>query len=177
MTKVLFALLLGLAPWHGDVEPPAARTARLRIVAQAIDTAAAGDRTIALLLVVQGEGESHYARHVHEGRCGEHPLSPPGECDRGRSVSPWQVLLGPWLPRERWEDMRGADIEATTRAATYAARPLRHGLYVCRGRGPSPLHGAISVAARGGCGWPGADRRVARYHALERRWGRLVAAP
>ncbi len=170
MIETIFAILTTLAPWHGDAESPDDREARLHVVAHAIADAADGDRQIALLLIVQGEAETHYARHVHEGRCGQHPMSPPGECDYLKSVSPWQVRRGPWLPRERWESMRGADVRATTRAARYAARALRHGRSHCRRR--SPLHGAISVAARGGCGWPGADRRVARYRELEALWWR-----
>lgn len=170
MIETILAILLSLTPWHGDDERPPERRARLDVVAHAIADASRGDRRIALLLIVQGEAESHFARHVHEGRCGEHPLSPPGECDDGLSVSPWQVRRGPWLPRERWATMRGADVQATTRAARYAARALRYGMHACQRR--SPLHGAFSAAARGGCGWPGADARVARYRQLEAAWWR-----
>jgi hypothetical protein len=170
MVATLLTILLGLTPWHGDVEEPEEREARLHVIAEAIASAAAGDRTVALLLVVQGEAESHFARHIHEGHCR------PWECDRGRSVSPWQIQHGSWLPREEWEAMRGADLEATARAATYAARTLRYGMRACRLRMPSPLHGAFSVAARGGCGWPGAERRVARFHRLGRLWDTAVRA-
>jgi hypothetical protein len=170
MTEMILAVLLSLPPWHGDVETREEREARMRVVAQAIDTAAAGDRKLALLLVVLGESESHYARHIHEGQCR------PWECDRGKSVSPWQIRSGPWLSHEAWEGMRGADLAATTRAAQYVARSLRHGLRACKSSMPSPLHGAFSVTARGGCGWPGAQRRVVRFRQLEQRWGR-VAAP
>lgn len=170
MIETIFAILLTLAPWYRDHESPAEREPRLQVVAHAIADAAGSDREIAILLILQGEAETHYARHVHEGRCGEHPLSPPGECDDGRSVGPWQALRGPWLPRQQWEAMRGTDVRATTLAARYAARALRHGRQACQRR--SPLHGAISIAARGGCGWPGADRRVARYRELEALWWR-----
>jgi len=175
MTQILLAILLSLPAWHGDVETAEHRAERLGVVAKAITAAAAGDRQLAILLVVQGEAETHYARHIHEGRCGQHPLSPTGECDAGRAVSPWQILQGPWLPRDEWVTLRGAGLGPTTRAARHAARALRHGRHACRR--PSPLHGAFSAAARGSCRWAGAARRVARYRDLEARWWQVAKPP
>ena len=175
MFEALLSLLMGLTPWYGDVEAEKARETRLRVVATSI-AAAAKTRQEAVLLVTMGEFESHYALHIHEGRCGEHPKSRKGECDYGLAGSPWQLLRGKWN-HSAWPGYIGVGAEPTGRAAKAALKPLRFGLrcgYDGRGRynHQRALEGAFSVAARGGCGWPGAKKRVARYHQLMRRYGR-----
>lgn len=164
MHEALLALLLGLTPYHGDTETPAQREARLSVVAHAIADVTTRPET-AVLLVTLGEQETHYAQHIHEGRCRPH------ECDHGLSVSPWQVRLGRWLPRPAWEAMRDASRHGTTMAARQAMKALRMGWRLCGGP-----EGAFSVAARGGCGWPGAPRRAHRYRTLLARYYVLRAA-
>jgi hypothetical protein len=164
MLETILAVLLSLPAWHGDVETPAERRARLTTVATAIATAARGDRQVAAALVVQGNFETHYARHVHEGRCGQHPKSRVGECDRGESVGLWQARRGSWLPQERWESFKGADLDSTTKAAQYAARALRGGLYAC-GRLSGP-EAAFARAATSRCTWEGAARRADEWRRI-----------
>lgn len=158
----IHAVLVGLPPWYGDVESPAERRARLRTVAVAIATVARGDTELAALLIEQGRAETHYAEHVHAGRCGRHPKSPPGECDKLRARGVWQVHRPPSMALADWDALRGASLAATTASAELAARALRAGRTGC---GPvvGPFRGAFSVAATGSsCRWPGAEARAAR---------------
>lgn len=165
MTPAILAILLALTPSKYDSETPAERHARMTTIATAIDIAARGDRQVAALLIVQGTRESHWARHIHAGKCGQHPESPKGECDADasgpRAGTPWQLWYGPWLPRERWLSLQGTGLEATTRAAQQAARIARSGLYGC---GPeSGVRAAFARWATSQCRWSGAGKRVAEY--------------
>jgi hypothetical protein len=162
----IHAVLLSLQPWHGDVESRSARRIRLGAIAIAIASVSRGDRELAALLIEQGRAESHYAEHVHAGRCGKHPKSPPGECDRLLARSPWQVHRPPSMPLAQWDALRGSSLTATTAAASLAARALRQGRASCGGI-VGPMRGAVSLAATGSsCRWPGAEARAARA----RRW-------
>lgn len=167
MTTAILAILLSLTPSKYDSETPAERHARMSTIAQAIDAAAQGDRQVAALLIVQGKNESHFARHIHAGKCGQHPESPENECDGGRAGSPWQLWYGPWLPRARWLSLQGTGLEATTRAAQQATRIARGGLYGC---GPeSGERAAFARWATSQCRWSGAGKRVAEFRRVMAR--------
>jgi hypothetical protein len=162
----IHAVLMSMPPWYGDDEPAADRSTRLRVIATAIATVARGDRELAALLIEQGRAESHYAEHVGAGRCGKHPKSPPGECDRGLARGYWQTHRPPSMPLAQWDALRGSSLTATTAAAGLAARALRQGRASCGGI-VGPMRGAVSLAATGSsCRWPGAEARATRA----RRW-------
>lgn len=149
MIGKIFLVLWHLQAWHGDVETPEMRQIRLQTTAEAIDSAADGNDQLAALLIMTGYEETRFARHIHEGKCGQHPKSPKNECDSGRAGTPWQIQHGSWLPKEKWEEMIGVDLGSTEKAAKYAAGLLERGRRYC-----GSVEGAISLYATGHrCGW------------------------
>lgn len=189
MREVIFAVLMGLPPWHGDAKEDG-REARMEVVASAIDAAASravcdgagddcervwplGKAELAAMLVTLGWWESRYARHVQLGKCGR------AECDpvrlRGgrvvhRARSYWQIQASFAVPVGEWRGIAGDDGLATTeRAAWAAARVVARSYGRCRARGAR--HGwevgvVSGYAGATTCGWSGAGRRVAFYRRI-----------
>lgn len=125
--EAILAVLLALAPWHGDRdEHPDARALRLAPVASAIVQASRGDRSVASALVAHGAGETRYAALVIEGRCSEMPKGQ--RCDDGRARGAWQVWRVACPEAYRHDDGSHASIVAE---AHCAARLLRGGRHRC----------------------------------------------
>lgn len=157
MYDFIFAMLLTLTPYAGDIETEKERTVRLSVIAHAIQTATektpwrGSRRELATLLVVQGWSESKFAKHIHEGKC----RIKQGECDGGRAVSPWQLHAGYSFRKPEWKTAKGSDLKATSIAALQAARVLSKGRNFC-----ASVIGAISLYATGhSCSWKGAHKR------------------
>jgi hypothetical protein len=93
------------------------RTARLDVVAQAIEDVARGDRLKAAFLVTQARHESAFRRDVQMCQC------PPLHCDRGLAHSIWQLHRVPSLPVEVWHGYCGLDLESVRAAAERSAWP------------------------------------------------------
>ncbi len=110
-------------------------------------------RRLAFLLLTQAYFETRLAAHIHDGRC----RVSAGECDGGRATSLWQLHHGPQLSKERWTQLSGTSLQATTLAAYEAARALSRGHNHCRS-----VVGAVSLYATGStCNWAPAKKRVA----------------
>ena len=179
--RVLTLVLLTLPPWWQDRKEEN-REDRIEIIAQATEHAT--DRAtcrgqsetcrplwppeqrddLILLLATLAWHETRLARHVHENRCRR------WECDpyhsRGQllhsSRGPWQVKRAT-LP-ERWEEIRGADLESTKLGAWAAARTLSLARRKCR-----TLPGAVSMYATGReCSWKGTAERMTTFRKLKR---------
>lgn len=194
MTATIAAILLSLTPFYKDArtEEPDERSARMLVVAQAINDAAnraactgayateecskiwhRGPRQLAGLLITQGYWESRFALHVQQGRCG------PTECDAeklrdGRIVhrarSYWQIQATGLVPGSEWRTLNGTDLEATSRAAWAAAKVLSAAERRCGRRAANWAVGTVSGYAGGiSCSWSGAGRRVAFFNRLDER--------
>lgn len=164
MYDFIFAMLMTLAPYAGDIETEKERAVRLSVIAKAIETSSTtikwsgSQRELATLLIVQGWSESRFAKHVHEGKC----RVKQGECDAGRAVSPWQLHAGYSFRRAEWKSAEGADLKATTVAAKRAAQVLSRGRNFCKS-----IQGAISLYATGAsCRWKGAASRLSLFRRL-----------
>jgi hypothetical protein len=172
VARALVVVLLGFPPYYRDSESGEARAARMTTVAQSIEAASyeatctgpfttaescepvwAGTREdLEVLLVIEGEFETHFARHVGEGRCQR------WECDAGRARHYWQNWVNPWVSRETWRELEGVGFVPTTRAAVAASSVLGEGLKRCRS-----IEGAISFYARSSCRWAGAAPRFREF--------------
>ena len=159
-----------LPAWHGDIEAPADRSARLQRIDLAVTRAvkvatcdggriegckkewryAAAD--LQWLLIAQAFFETRLAVHVHEDRC----RVKIGECDSGRAKSLWQIQATPLVPVQEWKTLGGADQASTDAAAIAAMRVLSRNYNRCRS-----IAGAISGYATGHtCNWKPAQVRA-----------------
>lgn len=181
--KYITALLLSLDPSYSDNESWIERTARMEMIATAIDDASSkatcsneytnseckkiwnqNKRSIALLLVTQGFWESRFAKNVHEGKCKKY------ECDSysvngnifHRARSPWQVQRTGMVTKEEYEKMNAATLESTTMSANVASRYLAIGMKAC-----NTILGTIAIYGGAGfCSWQGAAPREAFYRKI-----------
>jgi hypothetical protein len=176
--KALLALLLTFVPYHKDPEAKTDRAERLATVAWAIDNAPsyrdyekgrASD--MKLVLATYGDIETRYRSDAHA------EILLVGGMEGGKEVEHVGVLpvaFGHWIERKDFEAMRGTDPASTLRNARFVAKPIRHGFCKC---GAETRHerllAAFSVAARGHCKWSGADKRVEKLYAYEKRMQRL----
>lgn len=176
--QIVFELLRGLHPWHGETETPAQRNARLGIIAAAVVIASEGDRDRAVGLMVQADSETHLSSRIHRGEC--EGL----ECDAamvtrgGRkhriylARNLWQVRTArdpelAWL----WERSLGDGLAPTLNAARLADYYLQSRR--CRGN-VSEMYGA---QGGGGCHETESskqraekhERLLAKWWAIERR--------
>jgi hypothetical protein len=171
MHEALLALLLTLAPWHGDIETDVARQARLSTIATSIAEASLNPRwkgsseDLAIILVMTAHRESHLALHIHQGRCGQHPKSRKGECDGGKAGTLWQIQFGAWFPKKHWEKLIGTSPAATTAAAKKAADIMALGRNYCRS-----TEGAIALYAKGSCKWRGSKARYREFMKLREKY-------
>ena len=174
MHETLLALLLTFVPWHGDTETSVARAERLSVVAGAIAEASLNPRwkgsseDLAILLVMTAHEESHFALHIHEGRCGKHAKSPKGECDSGKAGTLWQIQFGAWYPKKHWDKLIGASKTPTTLAAKKAADIMSLARNYC-----GSTKGAIALYAKGSCKWKRAAGRYYRFTQLREKYRRL----
>jgi len=135
IAPILLTMLIGLQPFHADKEQPEARRTRLAMVASSIEKAVdratcKGDfaldtcipifkgqpEELAVGLFTLGKFETHYSRHVHEGRC------KPWECDHGKAVGVFQVHKNKIVPIEEWKASVGTSQEANDASAWAAAK-------------------------------------------------------
>lgn len=181
--QVAHQLLREFRPWHGDVEAPAERDARLGIIATASVIAGEGNRERIIGLLVQAKSETNLAAHIHRGECEGHPKSFHGECDaiwikqHGRRVrvhrarNVWQVHTAPREDLARlWGGALGADLAATTNAAKLADYLLQ--ARRCGG------DIAKQYSAQGGIGCyatPSGLKRAALHRRLRARWAEVEA--
>lgn len=177
------AILLSLDPAYSDKENWEERTARMEIIATAIDDASSkttcsdkydvpgcektwpGDKkSIAMLLITKGFWESKFAKNVHEGNCR------PYECDsftsNGRTIhkarSLWQIQKTGLVSKEEYNQMKSATLSSTTIAANVAVRYLALGMKSCKTiRGAISIYGGARV-----CNWSGAAPREAFYRRI-----------
>ena len=170
MLETILAAALSLPAYKEDSESLEERTARLTVVATAIDGASAravcadepeGCRRIwpgtrkelSMLLLTQAWHETRLAKRIHEDRCR------PKECDGGRAKSLWQMHASHVLPRNVWATIGGTDQASTSRAAWYAARYLAGSRHRCA-KGGDWVAPTISAYATGNvCEWRGARKR------------------
>lgn len=198
------AMPMAQYPKGTDPEDQVARDRRFQIIAEAVNTVVRnatcqdvepekkcvawwpsdqGDR-LAAMLVTLAWYESKFMLRIHESRCNS------DECDsftmaggqighRARSL--WQVHFNPYVvSKQDWEGLRGSSLEATTKAATAAARVLVAGRAGCaRGRSKGWEYGAVSAYATGSsCKWSGASDRVKTYRGVLKRMAEAsVASP
>lgn len=180
MWKPILTVLLALDPYYQDNESMEERSARMEVVARAIDRAAqhatceateeactpvwSGSKMeLTALLVGLGYFESRFAKHVHEGRCGTY------ECDAivyrdvhgrvlrvmHRARSSWQ-LQRTMLVQRYWDHLEGTSDRSTTLAAWSAALVLASSRGRCK-----DLPGTISAyAGSRTCSWAGAPKRA-----------------
>ena len=178
--KYITAILLSLQPPFADKETWEDRSARMEIVAVAIDDASSKStctekydtkdctkiwpgekKDLALLLVTQGYFESKFAKNVHEGKC------KPYECDsyrkngavihRARSL--WQIQKTNLVTREEYTKMKSSSQESTTLSANVAVRYLLTGMKSCK-----TIRGALAVyTGAKSCTWSGIAPREAFY--------------
>jgi len=183
--QYITAILLSLEPAYADNETWSERTARMEVIATAIDDASSkatcegkyatagcqktwpkDKKSLALLLVTKGFWESHFAKNVHEGNCRKY------ECDAykiankvyHRARSPWQIQKTGMVKEDEYEKMRSASLESTTTSANVAVRYLVSGMHLCK-----TITGAVSSYAGAGCKWKGAKPRVDFYESLSKR--------
>lgn len=176
-------ILLSLQPSYSDNETWSERTARMEIIAEAIEDASAAatctgkyetsnckkvwakdKKSLALLLVTKGYWESKFAKNVHEGKCRKY------ECDSymvngnvlHRARSPWQIQRTGMVTKEEYSAMNSASLDSTKMSANVAVRYLANGMSLCK-----TISGAIAIY--GGsktCNWKGAAPREAFYKSL-----------
>lgn len=168
MTLAAFALAALLSFPQRDPEAAEDYAARMGVVAAAIESAVTATphyrgepRELASALVALAWYEGGLLRRIHAGACR------PGECDwvhvgpapwqgypRARSL--WQLHATRLVPAREWATLTGTDLDATTRAATAAARVLTEGRRRC-----GSLTGALSAyAGSRSCRWRGAPGRA-----------------
>lgn len=143
-TWLVLELIMGLKAWHGDTETVEQRRERMTIVAEAIaDVSRTPSEAVSL--IVQMDNETRGAKHVHEGKCGQHPKAPRDECDpkwvydatvkkrvpvyRARNV--WQVRENPGNAKLQALYEKSEGIAGTRAAAELAMTYLR--LNACGG--------------------------------------------
>lgn len=189
--QYITAILLSLEPSYADKETWSERTARMEVIAQAIDDASSkatcegkyagggcqktwpkDKKSLALLLVTKGFWESHFSKNVHEGKCRAY------ECDAykiankvyHRARSPWQVQKTGMVSEDEYEKMNSASLESTTVSANVAVRYLANGMRLCK-----TIPGAISSYAGAGCKWKGATPRVNFYNMISKKTDEQLA--
>jgi len=192
--KYVTLILLGLGPSYGDKESWGERSARMEVIATAIDDAAAqatcsdkyatssceklwpkDKKSLALLLVTKGFFESRFAKNVHEGHCLDY------ECDsykgsdgsiRHRARSPWQIQRTGLVNAEEYALMNSATLESTTMSAVVATRYLSNGMKACK-----TIHGAMAIyGGATSCTWPGVNARESFYKTLFAKTDEQLAA-
>ena len=182
-TTIVHALLMSFQPWHGDHETETERSARMGVIAAAVTIASDQDRERAIRLLVQGRNETHFAEHVHAGRCEQHPDSFVGECDavwlrhNGKRVRFYRargIWQGHRAPRADiaalWDGALGSGFVPTLNAARLAD------FYLGARRCGGDL--AKSYSAQGGIGCvvtPSGARRAKEHAMLRTQWARLEA--
>lgn len=119
-------VLLAMAPYHGDIETPAQREARLRVAAEAMVEVTGGRASGVAALIAVGKHESEFSQYVGEGRCLEGPAGQ--RCDNGLARQYWQVHKH---CTALWEADAGSRT-AVVEGARCAYRRLRWGYRVCR---------------------------------------------
>ncbi len=190
MWEAILVVLLGLRPCELDRETPEDRRARLEVVSQSVEYAAAratcsgafaewvecqpiwrrSRSELTALLVTVAYEESKLALHVHAGRCRDH------ECDaissggsivhRARSL--WQVHYSPAF-REEWENIPGTTLWQTSDAAWAATRVLAMGERRC-GTVLGSLAGYLGLP---NCRGEPALRRLVMAERIEREIGNI----
>ena len=178
--KYITMILLSLEPSYSDKETWDERTARMEIIATAIDDASSkatcsdkyntpgcekswpsDKKSIAMLLVTKGFWESKFAKNVHEGKCRLY------ECDaykingnvRHKARSPWQIQRTGLVSKEEYDKMTTSSLESTTMSANVAVRYLSVGMKSCKTiRGAMSIYGGAKV-----CNWSGVAPREAFY--------------
>lgn len=189
MFDYILLLLLSLSPAHSDGEDWEARTARMTVLASAIDNASSwatctdkykpteekpctvqwtGEKKdLAILLVTKGYWESRFAKNVHEGKCKFYECDPHTNKDGSithRARTPWQMQLTSFVKKDEWDRMNGATQEATNTAAGVAARILSRAFTRCH----NGIYGAISgYAGNMGCSWTGVANRFDTFKKLK----------
>lgn len=189
----LFAILIALPPWHGDVKE-VDRHDRLRIIADSVAVGAieatcddgqkedckrtwpGSSYEVGSLATDLGWWESRYAKHVHEGRC----RLKIGECDAVRlsngiyvalAQSPWQLQQSGLVPGKIWRKINKADRESTGMAAKAAIHVLGVARASCGAHRPGWEARTVARYATGKhCAWKGAANRV-------RHWKKVSGLP
>lgn len=191
--KIIFALLLMLKPYDGDVkvETTQERIERMSLLATAIADATAEslcneNKTIdcwkgsqlelASLLLAKGWSETRFSRHIHENKCNT------DECDpvfgtwfnrltnsnvryvtHFKARSHWQLHKWSKISDDEWKSMAGGINYASTYTSALVAARILS--FTCNRCGS--ISGGISLYATGKtCKWSGAANRVYLYSHL-----------
>lgn len=173
-------ILLSLEPSYSDKETWEERSARMELIATAIDDASSratcadkydmpdcektwikDKKTLGLLLVTKGFWESKFAQNVHDGKCRVY------ECDaykvngkvRHKARSIWQIQKTGLVNKDEYAKMGSSSLESTTISANVAVRHLTLGMNKCK-----TISGTIAVyGGAKSCFWTGAAPREAFY--------------
>lgn len=176
-------ILLSLEPSYSDKETWDERSARMELIATAIDDATSkatcsdkydvpncekvwpkDKKSLGLLLVTKGFWESKFAKNVHDGKCRVY------ECDaykvngkvRHKARSIWQIQKTGLVNKEEYAKMGTSSLESTTVSANVAVRHLVLGMNTCK-----TISGTIAVyGGAKSCFWKGAAPREAFYKKL-----------
>ncbi len=174
LTQLLLAALLQLqAPWYPPGKNPETHEqyrARLETIAEAIVTEARAVgpkhldvRALAAATATVWYGETKFAYEVHvlgKSRWKQ---------DRGKARCMGQLHASRLVPKEEWETLAGADLQATRRCARATIRVLLAVSRYCGAVGPSESHLARVFAAYGSGQGCSPDRR-AESRARRFRW-------
>lgn len=187
LKELILLALLSLAPYHKDTETWEERATRMEFYAESIDTLTkeavclgeptgcvpkwlGNRRDLAFALVILGNEESHYARHIHDAQCDLAKR----ECDAvhvtvdgiqmrvPQSFSPWQIKKFDVIQVD-WDIITSGGNHASYLALEVAILRFSRAHRRCQ----LSIEGAFSGYARGGlCNWPGAKGRVADWEKL-----------
>lgn len=180
------AILMSLEPSYGDRESWTERAERMEVLAQAIDDAASratcsgeyadveckrtwakDKKSLAVLLVTTGYWESHFAKNIHEGKCGAH------ECDAHRinnvvyhrARSPWQVQKTGMVSNAEYKKMNSSSLESTTISANVATRYITSAMAEC-----NTVNGTLAIyTGIRNCTWGGTRNRAWFYENLMKK--------
>ena len=176
LKEALLAVVVGLpAPWYGQNRQPETDEQyreRVQIIAEAITLEAERSKAwphgvaglaIATLTLWEAESSLSYDVHANTGN------DPWGQ-DHGKARCLGQLHSSRLVPKEEWETLAGADLEATRRCANATMRVLRAQYRVCQKRGApgDPIANMYEIYANGRSCTPKARslRRARRYRQL-----------
>jgi hypothetical protein len=184
--QYITAILLSLEPAYADKETWTERTARMEIIAEAIDDASSkatceakyntkdcqklwskDKKSLALLLVTKGYWESLFSKNVHEGKCRDYECDPykVGNKVHHRAKSPWQIQHTGLVTVDEYSKMGFATLESTKLSAEVASRYLAMGMKQC-----DTISGTIAIyGGAKDCSWSGSKQRAAFYERLRAR--------
>lgn len=174
LTTYLLLAISSLPTFHEDVGESfvSKKRTQAEVIAQAISEVSettrgwpGTKRELASLLLTVAWHETRLSLRIHDGLC------KPYECDRGRARGLWQLQVHRSLPKERWLELAGLDLDSTRSAAEEAAKALVRSRRWCASRTRNADWVAPTLSAYAGIGCGG---RLKDAAARVRTFRRLV---